>query len=1216
MTKTTLIRLARSAADRLRRTTTPAGLARSAGDQLRTTNHVIPDAILSGGVVSRSTLANSARSAADRQQTVAGENSVARIIYGFDRVGAQISVVMVARDGGVNYMYILAVWAYGECHAIDGVSLWDEALPAGTFVEHHLGLASQTRSDYMHEAALYQSPYREYLDTLNNWCYSVFKIPESAANGFPTAAARIRGRKVALTQGGTPTYTDCPAYFVADFIENTTYCMGMAVDWTSVAAVAAKCNEMIGTPAEKRRTAGLSLSTVQDSVSWLKTLCAYAGCTLHQEANTYVLIPSATAASEFTFDKTNIIEESLRLIKSGSRTTPTIMRVSFTNTTGTPWRDDIATVPLVDELPAGVPRRESQVAMPGVQRYSQAYREAVERLNLLTLSDLGVELETFDAALSLQFGRVFTVTHPIGLAAKLFRCTGIIDLGQGRYRVTGAEYDPAAYSDVVVTDPTYDDTILPLPAAPPTVAGVRVAEEVYQSDTGLWASRLRIAWDGPDKPFPFVQSYKVDIRATLLLTHALVKTTNALAASALVAGTDLEYVTKSLAENTQYDIAVSIVSTTGAVGPAGVVSIVPVGKSALPKDFASLSGSEIGGEVRLAWSDTAYDSGPIDLDWSATELRYGAVGGTWATATLLDRIAAPALRHSTKEVPAGEWKFWARPLDSVRNTKNPNGQYSDGSHQASCIFTVTIDTAAFVAADHTYTTATLSNMSQYFDPLTNLPFWVTNLGDTWNSLFASAMSTYTNALYTYHTSGTSGLVTERHDFASSFTGDWVAALAYVNVSGTAVAKVELNSAGPEATKTITGATNANPISITSTAHGYPGGDEVEIAGVGGNTNANGLRKVVFVDADHYTLTDLLGINVAGNGTYTSGGTSARWIWSSFSVAVTKTTARWGRLKIYTDATDTVKITGLGTLKCNVISRKESGFVTTAASGPTIVYLANKYNKVKSVTVTPTGSTSRSGSPDQIEVSAARGLGVYYTVRFNGTSDYIDINDSASLQIAQPLTVEAWVNLTSNAASQTMVRKDTETGTRYLWSLQIVGSSGLVRAAYYNGTTFRADSLSPIALGRWVHVAMIISGTALYLLVDGVRQNSATISGTQNPPTGRMSIGCSPPFVGGGTRAEYFGGVIDDVRVWNVARADADIIANKDIELTGSETGLKGYWKLNSTSGTTATDSTANANTGTLSGGKWRPYDGFDAYAFTTSTGEQVPADCFWEFEGV
>jgi hypothetical protein len=65
-------------------------------------------------------------------------------------------------------------------------------------------------------------------------------------------------------------------------------------------------------------------------------------------------------------------------------------------------------------------------------------------------------------------------------------------------------------------------------------------------------------------------------------------------------------------------------------------------------------------------------------------------------------------------------------------------------------------------------------------------------------------------------------------------------------------------------KTITGATNTNPISIICTGHGFFAGDLVVIAGVLGNTNANGEYAITVVDANTFTLTGR-----TGNSTYTA-----------------------------------------------------------------------------------------------------------------------------------------------------------------------------------------------------------------------------------------------------------------------------------------------------------------------------------------------------------
>ena len=70
---------------------------------------------------------------------------------------------------------------------------------------------------------------------------------------------------------------------------------------------------------------------------------------------------------------------------------------------------------------------------------------------------------------------------------------------------------------------------------------------------------------------------------------------------------------------------------------------------------------------------------------------------------------------------------------------------------------------------------------------------------------------------------------------------------------------------------IIGATNAIPIVITtSAAHGYRSGNRVQIAGVVGNTAANGNWYITVVDSTHFSLD-----NSAGNGAYTVGGTSTR-----------------------------------------------------------------------------------------------------------------------------------------------------------------------------------------------------------------------------------------------------------------------------------------------------------------------------------------------------
>jgi ribosomal protein S11 len=73
-------------------------------------------------------------------------------------------------------------------------------------------------------------------------------------------------------------------------------------------------------------------------------------------------------------------------------------------------------------------------------------------------------------------------------------------------------------------------------------------------------------------------------------------------------------------------------------------------------------------------------------------------------------------------------------------------------------------------------------------------------------------------------------------------------------------------------KAITGATNATPIVITATAHGFSNGDIVVVGGVLGNLAANGVWAITGVAANTFNLTDpVSGTNAVGSAAYTSGG---------------------------------------------------------------------------------------------------------------------------------------------------------------------------------------------------------------------------------------------------------------------------------------------------------------------------------------------------------
>lgn len=107
-----------------------------------------------------------------------------------------------------------------------------------------------------------------------------------------------------------------------------------------------------------------------------------------------------------------------------------------------------------------------------------------------------------------------------------------------------------------------------------------------------------------------------------------------------------------------------------------------------------------------------------------------------------------------------------------------------------------------------------------------------------------------------------------------------------------------------------------------------------------------------------------------------------------------------------------------------------------------------------------------------------------------------------------------------------------------------------------------------------------------MLVDGVvvqtDTNAGAIGGTYST-TRHLTFGCywnSEIALG-----QYFLGDAYELRLWNIARDTADILADKDWRLVGNESGLVGYWKCDEGAGASASDS-VGANNGTIHDAIW------------------------------
>ena len=690
------------------------------------------------------------RSNATAQKQVGGHGTLIQVHYGLRTIGARVGA-MISHAGR---FLMLCVWGEGEIDAIEQVYVNNEAIGSGIEATHYLGTASQTADPWL--VAAFAAAGQIYTDTLPNIAYSVLRLRARANVGFPEVSARIRGRKVAASSGGTPAYSRTPAYLIADFIESARYGMGASVNWDDVAALAARNNDTVG--GEVRHQLSVSIDSSSPCEDWLKTLCDYASASAVKEGGTYRLILDAPGSSVATIDKSGIVGGTLTWDRRAPHGAPSVVEVGYTDTSTVPWKDASAFVYAPGADTGAVERRVAAVRKLGIQRYSEAYRYGVQLLNGFTTSDLTIRFQAFDEAIANLPGDVITV-DVTPFEEKLFRIVSLEPASAQLWNLVAVEYDPAKWSDAVVAGPTTLDTTLPSPLVVTAPSGLSVTESIEQIQTGRFVSRLVITWTGPTH-----DDYLYLTGFVLRYSDGANETTVELPADATT------YTTPALPENLLYTVGLRARSEL-AVSSEAIDTITNSGKQALPSDVPAITAYSVNGETRVSWVL------PFDFDLTSTELRYSDQSTVaWDDATLLVLVAAPTAKFDTTFLPPGPWRIWAKGHDSVATEDYPNGQES-----ANALFT-DVTVAANNTSSSDETALELGALSNMIPKL--LGGWITAFGaDTWDATFASAMSTYTDPIASYHTSGTSGLVSDWVVYPTPEAGAYQSTIDFDNLAG-------------------------------------------------------------------------------------------------------------------------------------------------------------------------------------------------------------------------------------------------------------------------------------------------------------------------------------------------------------------------------------------------------------------------------------------------
>ena len=228
-----------------------------------------------------------------------------------------------------------------------------------------------------------------------------------------------------------------------------------------------------------------------------------------------------------------------------------------------------------------------------------------------------------------------------------------------------------------------------------------------------------------------------------------------------------------------------------------------------------------------------------------------------------------------------------------------------------------------------------------------------------------------------------------------------------------------------------------------------------------------------------------------------------------------------------------------------------------------------YYKIAAVNSSGTGTLSS-------EVNATyKGSG---SLSFDGTNDYVEIAHDNSLNLTDNFTIEAWVNLDSNTNNTILDKGDYNN----LFQAHTSGNTGL---SYYDRSNNWTHSSGTIPINEWVHVAMSFQtgSNNLKFYKNGQLMSSHTVNNNSPTDSGVMNIGRQSPST---CVCNILDGNLDEVRIWSDIRTQSEIQSYMSRPLTGSESGLVGYWNFNDGRNTTLTGQTSNNNDGTVYGAAW------------------------------
>ena len=166
--------------------------------------------------------------------------------------------------------------------------------------------------------------------------------------------------------------------------------------------------------------------------------------------------------------------------------------------------------------------------------------------------------------------------------------------------------------------------------------------------------------------------------------------------------------------------------------------------------------------------------------------------------------------------------------------------------------------------------------------------------------------------------------------------------------------------------------------------------------------------------------------------------------------------------------------------------------------------------------------------------------------FNGTTQYVDIPSSASIDLTGSSTFEAWVKVTDYLNTNTILSKTTSAGAaNNTFELRTEVTTGKLQFGGFDTAARTVSTSSAVPTGVWTHVAAVKTGGSVKLYIGGrlLGQGSVSTTATNARP---LKLGARDDL------ANFFKGSIDDVRLYARALTDSEVAG----DFTAGSNGLQ------------------------------------------------------------